>query len=134
MVVVSGPLFLPSYIDGRRGYLHVIDSIGDPPDLISVPTHFFKVVLTLRRNQPPSDGEETDYTVECAAFVVPNCAPALYLCPSGEEEGKGKEEKVSGAGKGAGGDGKEQAQEGGTWRRLWGLFSHIIFGTQQEVR
>jgi hypothetical protein len=129
MVVVSGPLFLPSYIDGHRGYLHVIDSIGDPPDLISVPTHFFKVVLTLRRNQPPSDGEETDYTVECAAFVVPNCAPALYLCPSGEE---GKEE-VYGAGTSADG-GKEQAQEGGTWWRLWGLFSHIIFGTQQEVR
>lgn len=61
--VVSGPLFLPvATPSGRWRLSHEL--IGTAPRLVSVPTHFFKVVLTTSKRQGTA----------LAAFVVPNAA------------------------------------------------------------
>ncbi len=61
--VITGPLFLPQPRDGRWRMQH--DFIGEPPRLVSVPTHFFKVILA-RGGKGGAGGDAF------AAFVVPN--------------------------------------------------------------
>jgi DNA/RNA endonuclease G (NUC1) len=78
--VATGPLFLPTRRDrgtieeGAVEKLNVENLpkstewemrypvLGEPPAMMAVPTHFFKVVLV----------EGKDNTVSCAAFVLPN--------------------------------------------------------------
>ena len=43
--------------------------LGEPPAMVAVPTHFFKVVFVV----------STDSKVSCAAFVLPN-APMPTMC------------------------------------------------------
>lgn len=74
--VVTGPLWLPSKIispEQRNKDMHKRESfqfdytgIGSPPHLIQVPTHFFKVIVTVAK----IDGKEQIY--KFAAFVLPN--------------------------------------------------------------
>jgi endonuclease G len=62
--VVTGPLFLPAAATaGGRKWVMQHDLIGTPPRLVSVPTHFFKVVLARRPG-----------AAAVAAFVVPNAS------------------------------------------------------------
>lgn len=60
--VVTGPLFLPSWGAGGRKWMMQHELIGTPPRLVSVPTHFYKVVLARRPGAAAA----------VAAFVVPN--------------------------------------------------------------
>ena len=78
--VATGPLFLPSRRDRGAtddGAIERVEGgslprptewemrypmLGEPPAMMAVPTHFFKVILV----------EGKDDTVSCAAFVLPN--------------------------------------------------------------
>ena len=73
--VTTGPLWLPERkAEGK--YVMKYPLIGRPPALISVPTHFYKVILAEPRDQLlVEDGEEEDLShAKCAvaAFVMPN--------------------------------------------------------------
>lgn len=65
--VVTGPIWLPmkQVAVAKFQYAHL--GLGQPPSLVSVPTHFFKVVAVVCRN--------TKAIVEFACFVVPNMDP-----------------------------------------------------------
>lgn len=91
--VVTGPLWLPSpdvavvpkdatnetRIE-KKFFRHRHTAFGDPPSLVSVPTHFFKVVAVIRkrrrrRSSSTGDDDGDDWTTEMekfAAFVLPN--------------------------------------------------------------
>lgn len=65
--VVTGPLWLPrrQVGDGKFEYRHL--ALGRPPSIVSVPTHFFKVVVVV--------GDERDAgnpILEFACFVIGN--------------------------------------------------------------
>ena len=73
--VTTGPLWLPERkAEGK--YMMKYPMIGHPPALISVPTHFYKVILAEPKDQLlVEDGEEEDLALmNCAvaAFVMPN--------------------------------------------------------------
>ncbi|TDH64815.1 hypothetical protein CCR75_006650 [Bremia lactucae] len=40
--VITGPLFLPKKNKKRGGYMVSYSVLGDPPDAVAIPTHFFK--------------------------------------------------------------------------------------------
>jgi len=61
-LVVSGPLWLPSYPIGEKKFQYAYPALGSPPSLVSVPTHFFKVVVVV--------GDTKIKKFSC--FVVPN--------------------------------------------------------------
>lgn len=46
--------------------------IGEPPSLVSVPTHFYKVVLAARRSRPQMGGSGSSEAYGAGAFVMPN--------------------------------------------------------------
>jgi DNA/RNA endonuclease G (NUC1) len=60
--VLSGPLWLPASQVGDNSFQYVVSAIGRPPSLVSVPTHFFKVVAVTKGQQ----------ITEFACFCVPN--------------------------------------------------------------
>jgi len=60
--VASGPLFLPTVSDDDKT-VKVYDVLGDGE--VSVPTHFFKVVVI----------ETHDGQLELESFMMPNCTP-----------------------------------------------------------
>ena len=73
--VVTGPLWLPASIIENKSetktkphyrYSHV--AIGQPPSLVQVPTHFFKVVAVVDENE----NEGSKSIAKVAAFVLPN--------------------------------------------------------------
>lgn len=101
VLVLTGPLFLPAARgrgdgvlwrggdEGRlsatplgegpqEGLLEVrYPVLGNPPDAVPVPTHFFKVVVGLRprRNAPSSvPGPHCDHDTAVAAFVLPHAS------------------------------------------------------------
>lgn len=61
MLVVTGPVFAPIFINNQWIYLH--RTIGDFPNLITVPSHFFKVIIGRQKGLK---------TTVIAAFLVPN--------------------------------------------------------------
>jgi len=65
VVIITGPAYLPSC--SSHGCVLNIRTIGCFPNLVHVPTHFFKIILT-RKCQPSGDST----TLGCAAFLVPN--------------------------------------------------------------
>mmetsp|Transcript_4314 Transcript_4314/g.7543 ORF Transcript_4314/g.7543 Transcript_4314/m.7543 type:complete len:419 (-) Transcript_4314:4-1260(-) len=78
--VVTGPLWLPSKIvrfsDAERRnikdkFQFTNYAIGSPPSLVSVPTHFFKVVAVVGDDEKSSDSSPPRL-VKFAAFVLPN--------------------------------------------------------------
>ena len=72
--VVTGPLWLPASIENKAEtktkphyrYSHV--AIGQPPSLVQVPTHFFKVVAVVDENEKG----RSKSIAKVAAFVLPN--------------------------------------------------------------
>eukprot|EP00521_Asterionellopsis_glacialis_P013407 CAMPEP_0195308426 /NCGR_PEP_ID=MMETSP0707-20130614/38219_1 /TAXON_ID=33640 /ORGANISM="Asterionellopsis glacialis, Strain CCMP134" /LENGTH=389 /DNA_ID=CAMNT_0040372693 /DNA_START=136 /DNA_END=1305 /DNA_ORIENTATION=+ len=63
--VLTGPLWIPvTQIPNKQEFQYQYTAIGIPPSLISVPTHFFKVVVVYCPVKK--------VIVEFAAFVVPN--------------------------------------------------------------
>lgn len=62
--VTTGPLWMPSGQFAEKVFRYNILGIGKPPSLVMVPTHFFKVVVVLNK-------EETKI-IKFACFVVPN--------------------------------------------------------------
>ena len=60
--VLSGPLWLPVSQLGDKSFQYVFSAIGRPPSLVSVPTHFFKVVAVTKGQR----------ITEFACFCVPN--------------------------------------------------------------
>mmetsp|Transcript_23786 Transcript_23786/g.36180 ORF Transcript_23786/g.36180 Transcript_23786/m.36180 type:complete len:271 (+) Transcript_23786:892-1704(+) len=68
--IISGPLWLPRRVfqneskDDKTLYQYEYAGFGDPPVLVQVPTHFFKVIFT----KSTSNGDLDKF----AAFVVPN--------------------------------------------------------------
>ncbi|GAX10535.1 endonuclease G, mitochondrial [Fistulifera solaris] len=66
--VVTGPLWLPQRKLEDKLFEYQYKGLGNPPSLVSVPTHLFKVVVVVDPNQP-----ERAYSIrEFACFVVPN--------------------------------------------------------------
>jgi len=69
--VVTGPLYLPRQRpDG--GYEVRFPVLGAPPRMVSVPTHFFKVVLAERRGEDPPGKKGARKRRALGAFVMPN--------------------------------------------------------------
>ena len=67
--VVTGPLWLPKRKLDDKQFEYQYKGLGNPPSLIAVPTHFFKVVVVV------VDAKEigkTNRIREFACFVVPN--------------------------------------------------------------
>lgn len=60
-IVVTGPVFAPVFIDNKWVFVH--RSIGTFPNLVQVPTHFFKVIVGKKNGSQAS---------VVAAFLVPN--------------------------------------------------------------
>lgn len=61
MIVVTGPVFAPTFIDNQWVFVH--RTIGTFPKLIPVPSHFYKVIYGKRKNA-------NSHVV--GAFLVPN--------------------------------------------------------------
>ena len=62
--VVTGPLWLPSRQTGEQEFQFSHRAMGIPPQLVSIPTHFFKVVVV---------ADDVANTInQCACFVIPN--------------------------------------------------------------
>lgn len=59
--MITGPVFAPLFINNQ--WIHMTRTVGTFPRLISVPSHFFKVIIGRRRGQ-------TSRAV--GAFLVPN--------------------------------------------------------------
>ena len=53
---------MPAKQTGERLFEYHYSAIGSPPSLVSVPTHFFKIVVAV----------EEDHILQFACFVVPN--------------------------------------------------------------
>ena len=70
VLVVTGPLFLPRPKSNDTGAAEEWEMrynlLGQAPDLMAVPTHFFKVVLTTK----PKSGGKKSHAV--GSFVMPN--------------------------------------------------------------
>ena len=48
--IVTGPLYVPKPSPNGKGYIMAHPMIGEPPRMVAVPTHFFKVVLAERNS------------------------------------------------------------------------------------
>ncbi|VEU41267.1 unnamed protein product [Pseudo-nitzschia multistriata] len=68
--VVTGPLWLPrkQVGEGRFEYRHL--ALGRPPALVSVPTHFWKVVVVVERDAPAASTGSPILRFAC--FVIGN--------------------------------------------------------------
>ncbi|GKZ01395.1 hypothetical protein MPSEU_001090300 [Mayamaea pseudoterrestris] len=64
--VVTGPIWLPHRMVHEKLFEYQYLAIGAPPNLVAVPTHFFKIVVVIHNE----NDEET--IVKYACFVVPN--------------------------------------------------------------
>lgn len=64
--IVTGPLYVPR--PSPAGWVMDHRMLGSPPELVGVPTHFFKVVLGEKKKGIASSS--SDYAL--AAFVMPN--------------------------------------------------------------
>ena len=72
--VVTGPLWLPNTIKksslGADEYGYAYDGIGKVPSLVSVPSHFFKIIVVVDKSK--NDQIESYQLKKFAAFVLPN--------------------------------------------------------------
>lgn len=73
--VVTGPLWLPNSVktaaSGVDEFGYTFAGIGKAPSLVSVPTHFFKVVVVVKNNKSNESSHSTQLR-KFAAFVLPN--------------------------------------------------------------
>mmetsp|Transcript_6353 Transcript_6353/g.9233 ORF Transcript_6353/g.9233 Transcript_6353/m.9233 type:complete len:456 (-) Transcript_6353:139-1506(-) len=81
--VISGPLWLPSNrISSNRSvsenknrqqtYQYCFSGIGIPPNIVQVPTHFFKVIIMMSNPTTSSSTTKIIKSTKFAAFVLPN--------------------------------------------------------------
>lgn len=78
--IITGPMFLPNQsisrtTDQKRIYEYHYKGIGDPPSIIHVPTHFFKMVLIFKEDDQEDDSSSTSFNGvldQFAAWVIPN--------------------------------------------------------------
>lgn len=66
--VVTGPLWLPKRKLDDKLFEYQYKGLGNPPSLLAVPTHFFKVVVVV----DPHERIKANAIREFACFVVPN--------------------------------------------------------------
>ena len=73
--VVTGPLWLPASVENKSHnmkkkphYRYSHQAIGQPPSLVQVPTHFFKVVAVVDEKET----ERSKSIAKIAVFVLPN--------------------------------------------------------------
>lgn len=64
--IMTGPLFLPKKDEKDGKFRVTYEVIGNPPN-VSVPTHFFKLIVAENPKQNPTSDK-----VSVAAFVLPN--------------------------------------------------------------
>lgn len=73
--VVTGPLWLPNTVkkipSGEDQFGYAYEGIGKVPSLVSVPSHFFKVIVVAERSKSKQDIQCTRMK-KFAAFVLPN--------------------------------------------------------------
>ena len=62
--VVSGPLWLPARQAGEKLFEYQYNALGNPPSLVSVPTHFYKIVVAIDK--------KSSQIMRFACFVIPN--------------------------------------------------------------
>lgn len=67
--VVTGPVWLPRSQLSDAKFEYSYQGLGRPPSLVSVPSHFFKVVVVVNENVTGSE------IAKFACFVVPNHEP-----------------------------------------------------------
>lgn len=70
LYVVTGPLWLPNARTGDDQWEYQYPALGQAPSLISVPTHFFKLVVAVVCDE--EHGNQIMTISKYAAFVVPN--------------------------------------------------------------
>eukprot|EP00804_Cyclotella_cryptica_P003967 CCRYP_013897-RA/>CCRYP_013897-RA protein AED:0.14 eAED:0.14 QI:0/-1/0/1/-1/1/1/0/415 len=86
--VITGPLWLPNSVrrnsSGVDEFSYSYDGIGKAPSLVSVPTHFFKVIVVASRpksgiasTDTDAGGDEPIQLQKFAAFVLPNNQESL---------------------------------------------------------
>jgi DNA/RNA endonuclease G (NUC1) len=76
--IITGPMFLPNQIINTQNnkeypimknrYQYTFQGIGEPPSIINVPTHFFKMIITFKKNK----AENQRVVDKFAAWVIPN--------------------------------------------------------------
>lgn len=76
--IITGPMFLPNqiiytqnnkeYPIMKNRYQYTFQGIGEPPSIVHVPTHFFKMVITFKKNK----AENKRVVDKFAAWVIPN--------------------------------------------------------------
>jgi DNA/RNA endonuclease G (NUC1) len=87
--VITGPLWLPTSTSGKEHFRYTYEGIGQPPSLIHVPTHFFKVVIvvsevrkkknthTIESSKVKNEEGGPQYELKkFAAFVIPHSESA----------------------------------------------------------
>ena len=67
--IITGPLFLPKFNEQTKKYEIKYEVIGNPPS-ISVPTHFYKIVVA--ENFAKDNNRNKVENVYVAGFVLPN--------------------------------------------------------------
>lgn len=88
MIVITGPVYAPVYVNNE--WVHINRTIGTFPKLVHVPTHFFKVVVYLKKGHNsqkstaivPSNGSSAEWwpaadttydaVISVGAFMVAN--------------------------------------------------------------
>ena len=69
LMVVTGPVYAPTFYNGQ--WVRMYSTIGAFPKLITVPTHFYKIILAKR--YLPTVNKSLEYQqVVVAAFLIPN--------------------------------------------------------------
>jgi len=65
IIIFTGPVFAPIFIQNQWIYMN--RTIGAFPNLVSVPTHFFKVIIAKRKGKGQHGA-----TLSLGAFLIPN--------------------------------------------------------------
>lgn len=68
--VLTGPLWIPRHQRSEQSFEYQFSGIGVPPNLVAVPTHFFKIVVVV----------SGDVVSHCACFCIPNEEKAASRC------------------------------------------------------
>lgn len=66
--IITGPAYLPKLISGK--WIYVIDTIGEYPKLISIPSHFFKIIKFTRNISINKQTSLQQIVIGC--FLIPN--------------------------------------------------------------
>lgn len=64
--MITGPVFAPLFLNNQWVYMH--KTVGTFPNLVSVPTHYYKVIL----GRPAAGSNNHNADVVVAAFLFPN--------------------------------------------------------------